>query len=231
MFYPHELTLEDFAGRARLFPLPNLVLFPHIVQPLHIFEPRYRDLLADALAADRLIALATLAPGWEKDADGRPPILSTACLGRIAGHQTLADGRSNILLLGLRRVRVVSEMPAERSYREARVQVLDDLYSADGAAARPALLRRLLVALEKRLKAVPAAAAQLKELLSGTVSLGVLCDLLTYALDWPTDVKAEMLAECNVDRRARLVMDRLEAAGEAPAQPRRRRYPLDFSDN
>ena len=56
--------LSDFAGTARLFPLPNLVLFPHVMQPLHIFEPRYRQMTADALAGDRLIAVVLLKPGW-----------------------------------------------------------------------------------------------------------------------------------------------------------------------
>ena len=69
-------------GVARLFPLPNLVLFPHVLQPLHIFEPRYCDLLEAALADDRLIAMAVLAPGWEKDYEGRPPVHPIACLGR-----------------------------------------------------------------------------------------------------------------------------------------------------
>ena len=58
------LTLENFTGTVRLFPLPNLVLFPNVAQPLHVFEPRYRQLMADSLAADRLIAMALLQPGW-----------------------------------------------------------------------------------------------------------------------------------------------------------------------
>ena len=74
--------LTHFAGTARLFPLPNLVLFPHVMQPLHIFEPRYREMTADALATDRLIALALLQPGWEADYDGKPAVYPVACLGR-----------------------------------------------------------------------------------------------------------------------------------------------------
>jgi Lon protease-like protein len=65
---------ENFSGKARLFPLPNLVLFPHVLQPLHVFEPRYRQLLEEALADDRLIAMAVLAPGWESDYEGRPAL-------------------------------------------------------------------------------------------------------------------------------------------------------------
>jgi len=72
---------EEFSGRARLFPLPNLVLFPHVIQPLHIFEPRYVELLRDAIQSDKLIAISLLAPGWEDDYDGRPTIEPVACLG------------------------------------------------------------------------------------------------------------------------------------------------------
>ena len=65
---------DDFDGTARLFPLPNLVLFPFVGQPLHIFEPRYRQLMQDALDTDRLIALALYRPGWEEDDSPRPAL-------------------------------------------------------------------------------------------------------------------------------------------------------------
>src|SRR5215469_8637081 len=92
-----SFSVTDFAGTVRLFPLPNLVLFPHVMQPLHIFEPRYRNLLEDALAADRLIAMALLEPGWESDYEGRPPLGTMACLGRVATHHRLPDGTYNLL--------------------------------------------------------------------------------------------------------------------------------------
>ena len=97
----------EFSGRVRLFPLPNLVLFPHVMQPLHVFEPRYRCLLEDSLASDRLIAMALLAPGWENDYEGRPPLYPMACLGRVTSFHRLDDGTYNLLLLGLHRVRLV----------------------------------------------------------------------------------------------------------------------------
>ena len=77
-----SFSVESFSGTARLFPLPNLVLFPHVMQPLHIFEPRYRSMLEDALASDGLIAMALLAPGWENDYEGRPNLYPMA--GRAA---------------------------------------------------------------------------------------------------------------------------------------------------
>src|SRR5438132_8216721 len=110
-------SLEKFAGEARLFPLLNLVLFPHVVQPLHVFEPRYRQLTADALAGDQLITMALLQPDWEPDDAGLPPVFPVACLGRIIAHKELADGRSILLLRGLSRVRIVEEMPTHKPYR------------------------------------------------------------------------------------------------------------------
>ena len=81
-----SFVAEKFSGIVRLFPLPNLVVFPHVMQPLHIFEPRYRAMLEEALDEDGLIAMAVLAPGWEKDYEGRPPMRSNACLCKIATH-------------------------------------------------------------------------------------------------------------------------------------------------
>src|SRR6188508_1840905 len=100
---PSEI-LENFSGVARLFPLPNLVFFPQVMQPLHIFEPRYRQMTTDALAGDRLIALVLPKPGWEPDYAGAPDVHPVACLGKIVADQKMDDGRFNILLRGLSRI-------------------------------------------------------------------------------------------------------------------------------
>src|SRR5262245_36186596 len=110
---------KDFTGSVRLFPLPNLVLFPHVVQPLHIFEPRYREMMEDALAGDGLIAMVLLAPGWERGYEGRPAIAPVACLGKILSHERLADGKFNLLLRGVSRAAIRREHPAERAFRQA----------------------------------------------------------------------------------------------------------------
>src|SRR5687768_13631084 len=116
---------EQFSGVARLFPLPNLVMFPHVMQPLHVFEPRYRDLVEEALAGDRLLALALLSPGWESDYEGCPPIYTTACLGAIAKHARLDEGKYNLLLVGVRRVRIRREVPSARTFRLAEAEIVD----------------------------------------------------------------------------------------------------------
>ena len=90
-----------------VFPLPNVVLFPGVVCPLHVFEPRYREMVTDVLAGERLIALALLRPGWEAEYEGAPAVHEVACVGRVAAAEPLRDGRFNILVQGEERVRIL----------------------------------------------------------------------------------------------------------------------------
>jgi len=109
--------------RLPLFPLPDVVFFPETVLPLHVFEPRYRRLVADCLAGDRWLAVVMLRPGWEKDYEGQPPVHSVAGAGEIIQAEALPDGRYNILLDGRARVRLLAEEPADgRPYRVARAE-------------------------------------------------------------------------------------------------------------
>src|SRR5690349_8569421 len=108
-----------------LFPLPNVVLFPNVFLPLHIFEPRYREMIADALATDRLIGMVLLRPGWERDYEGRPPIYPIGCSGVITHAERMPDGRFNIVLRGVERFRVLEEDDA-RAYRRAIVDPVGD---------------------------------------------------------------------------------------------------------
>jgi hypothetical protein len=103
-----------------LFPLPNVVLFPNVFLPLHIFEPRYRDMVADALATDRLIGMALLRPGWEPHYEGTPPVFAMGCSGVITHVERLSDGRYDIVLRGVERFRILNEN-CERRYRRAAV--------------------------------------------------------------------------------------------------------------
>ncbi|HEX6962815.1 MAG TPA: LON peptidase substrate-binding domain-containing protein [Lacipirellula sp.] len=224
-----ELVFDDtrFSGTVRLFPLPDLVMFPHVMQPLHIFEPRYREMLNDALDGDGLIAMSMLAPGWEADYDGRPAIIPHVCIGKVVTHQRLSDGCYNIMLLGSRRARVVNELPAMRTFREAEVELLDDIYNADGDAARDALQeelsRRFQMALPKPKGAK--ATAPLQQLLATELPLGVLTDLASFALPLSTAMKLRLLVECDVDRRAHLL---LKALGAPTSPPRAVAGAADF---
>jgi Lon protease-like protein len=128
-----------------LFPLPNVVLFPGVSLPLHIFEPRYREMVADALAADRLIGMVLLRPGWNTDYDGRPPIHAIGCSGVIVHAERLQDGRYNIILLGLDRFRIVDENH-ERAYRRATIAALPEPALDDAGRQAVHELRRKLEA-------------------------------------------------------------------------------------
>ena len=108
-----------------LFPLPNVVLFPNVFLPLHIFEPRYRDMVADAVASDRMIGMVLLRPGWERDYDGRPPVYRIGCSGVVTHVERLPDGRYNLVLRGLERFQIVEE-DHERSYRRAVIEPLSE---------------------------------------------------------------------------------------------------------
>jgi len=105
-----------------LFPLPNLVFFPRTRLPLHVFEPRYRRMVADAVAADQRFGIVLLRPGWESDYFGAPPIFSCGNVGQIEQAVPLDDGRYNILVRGEVRFRVLGEVGRE-PYRTARVIV------------------------------------------------------------------------------------------------------------
>jgi uncharacterized protein len=205
-------SLKDFTGTTRLFPLPDLVMFPHVLQPLHVFESRYCDLLKDALSKDRLIAMAMLAPGWEKDYEGRPPLQPMACLGQVVTHRRLKGGSHNVLLLGLRRIRLTEELAPVKSFREAAVELCEDYYPPSGTSGRAALQNRLGEALLRVLPTLPQGQEQIDQILSGDLPLGVLTDIVSYMLDIDLLEKERLLAELNVDRRAELLLTHLSAA-------------------
>ncbi len=131
---------------VRLFPLPNVVLLPETTLPLHVFEPRYRSLLADALDSNRLIGMQLLKPDGSGDDEPKPAVFSIGCAGEIVHHEELEDGRSNILLRGAFRYRIEAEQGAPTPYRLAEVTPIgiSPLPPGDRADRSPRDLRRLL---------------------------------------------------------------------------------------
>ncbi len=138
--------------RVRLFPLPNVVLLPETTLPLHVFEPRYRALLADALDSDRLIGMQLLRPG-ASDGEARPALCSIGCAGEVVHHEPLDDGRSNILLRGAFRYRIEAEPRTDTPWRVAEVTpfAIAPLPRADADGRTPPDLRRLLAESVRRL--------------------------------------------------------------------------------
>jgi len=220
-------TIENFNGMARLFPLPGLVLYPQAIQPLHIFEQRYRQMTADALASDRLIALTMLQPGWEENYDQRPAIYPVCCLGQIVADQLLPDGRYNLILRGLARVRILDEPPTEKLYRLANVEVLLDAATEsieELMELRTVLADTILPRISSnRLR------EHLAEFFHGELLLGQLCDTLAFALPLPPEVRQELLEEVVVTARARRLAEAFRAivAGATSSK----QFPPKFSSN
>jgi Lon protease-like protein len=126
-------SAESIPPVIPIFPLEVTMLFPGVSRPLHIFEPRYRAMVADALKGDRIIGMATLKPGYEADYQGRPPVYEIGCAGVIDEVEELPGGRFNIVLRGVVKFRITGE-DNSRAYRLARVdampEVLDDAQKA-----------------------------------------------------------------------------------------------------
>jgi uncharacterized protein len=112
--------VPDLPNIIPLFPLPNFVLFPGLNVPLHIFEPRYREMLADVAQTHGIIGMMMLKGDWERDYYAYPDIYAIGCAGKIAALSTLPDGRFNLILQGVSEFRVVREI-RQRSYRLAEV--------------------------------------------------------------------------------------------------------------
>lgn len=224
---PSEVDLlAEFSGTVRLFPLPNLVFFPHVVQGLHIFEPRYRTLTEDVLDDDLFLALVLLQDGWEPNYDGRPPIEGVACLGRIAAHEKLNDGRYNLRVNGLARLRLVGELETDRPYRIAEAEIMTDTTPASLDELKR-LRHALSEAVLPRFPEDGPARGQLGELFKSETPLGALCDMLSYALPLPLDLKQQLLAETDVAIRADVLADALIVKSAV----RDRKFPPDFSMN
>jgi Lon protease-like protein len=219
-------VLENFSGQVRLFPLPNLVHFPHVVQGLHIFEPRYRELMADCLADDELMALVLLKPDWEADYDGRPAIENVACLGRVGPWEKLPDGRYNLRLRGIARIRILQEIHLEKPYRTARVAVIEDV-TPQTVAELTQWRHRVADAVLPRFAAESQSFAQLSELFKGETPLAPLVDMLSYALPLPLEVKQRLLAEQSLAARCEMIADALHVKSAA----HQRKFPPDFSMN
>ncbi|XZE55358.1 LON peptidase substrate-binding domain-containing protein [Planctomycetaceae bacterium SH139] len=209
----------EFDGRVRLFPLPDLVVFPNAMQPLHIFEPRYCEMLEEALATDKLIAMATLAPGWEHQPGEPPKLESHVCICRVVSHATTEDDRHNVLLVGLRRGLILEELETSRPFRMANVEVLTDLYPLTASEQRQTLKRELLDSFRQLIPEVAEVQKNLHELMASQMQLGAVTDIIGFTMQFDTPNKLLLLAENNVDARARLLIEilRERQVAEDPA--------------
>ena len=203
-----------------IFPLPNVVLFPGALLPLHIFEPRYRDMTRDALESHRMLAMAMR---LEAEVDGHLPAVALVVgVGEIVAAEPMPDGRYNLLLEGRARARIVKELPKEKSYRRVQAVQLFDDGSAEGEAGSPehtaaqarlgeseAALRALIEEVAGRLEDDDALA--LRQAVGQPLPLSRLTDRLASVLVTKAETRQALLETLNLGQR----VDRLsrEVAG------------------
>jgi uncharacterized protein len=185
-------------GPLPFFPLPGAVLFPGSHLPLHIFEPRYRQMVTDCLEGNGAMVIALLAPG-AGPAPARAPVHPVAGMGVIVAHEKLPDGRFNILLQGLARVRL-EEVPSDRLYRLARAQILTDVVKSPPPSTTA--LMSLAVQIAARMRRIE---PRFELNLPQPLEASGLCDQLADRLIRHPGSRQRVLEELDVEARVDLV--------------------------
>ncbi len=192
-----------------MFPLPDVVLFPHTALPLHIFEPRYRDMVRECLAGDKRVAMALLKPGWEKEYYGRPAVHPIAGAGEIVHHEELPDGRFNIVVRGTMRIGIQAELHLDKSYRVVRARPLPDRYSETDPETMAARVERLKVFYLRILTEVQKGQDEMLKIFSGVKDPGIIADRIAAALFSDCDIRQKVLECLEVPARIALVQEQL----------------------
>lgn len=204
-----SVSLPD---HTKLFPLPGTVLFPSGVLPLHIFEPRYRQMVEDALRGDRQVTLVL--PTLEKG-DEPIPIAPVGCIGTIHRVNRLPDGRFLLSLRGGHRVRLLEEVPSGRLYRVARIQPLLDRQSP-ALESRRRLQRAHVVSCLRGLIYQHDEAEAYLRFIADKQSSSVFADLVASAAPLPIQIKQQLLEAADVDRRMELLAEAMESLVKEP---------------
>lgn len=187
-----------------LFPLPHVWLFPSVILPLSVFEPRYRQMVEDILDGPGRLVLGTIVAGHEGEAAGSPPIYPIAGLGEIGRHERLADGRFNLLLVGLQRV-FVREVPSDRLYRQVDVHPAPERPIPE--ARERDLRTRLLAGLGARTKDLPPIPDEL--------ATAHLVDMLILRLPLPHETLNRLYGELDTEKRALEALEQHERLPDA----------------
>lgn len=199
--------LARFDGVAPLFPLPTVCLFPHVMLPLHIFEPRYRQLTEDALKSNGLVAMAVLRPDWEPFYDTKEvEIHSTVCLGKIVASKQLESGRYNLIVQGLARAQVIDEMENDSLYRAGELELCEDYYPVSPLVEWEERRRDLLLNFRNLFPNVELGHI-FHQAIDADVSMGVLCDILASSLRLPHETALQLFGELDVETRSNIVLE------------------------
>lgn len=189
-----------------IFPLPNVVFFPDTYLPLHIFEPRYQDMVTDASQEGMCIGMVLLKDGWEDCYYENPPVQSLGCVGRIRNMQALDDGRSNIVLHGLQRFDIEEET-CDGAYRKAKISLrpCTPFHSLPNQSVRLPLMKVALQYLRSK------NAQDLCKLITGpSLSDAVLVNSLSSCLDFTTVEKQFLLESASLHQQSRRLIDLLK---------------------
>ncbi len=205
-------ALRKAVAALKVFPLHGVVVLPGTPAPFHIFEPRYKALVGDALRGDRILAV----PGLFGKSDAlalRPPLRAVCGAGIIEAEERHDDGRYDIVVRGVARVRLIEELPPSRLYREFRAEILDDVLPHGGARALQGELeglRQLVFELSTKLPK-ESGAIQLAEAVAQMKEPSAIVDLVAAAAVSDPDARQRVLEELDVAKRLALVME--EVAG------------------
>ncbi len=201
-----------------IFPLPEVVLFPRTVMPLHIFEPRYRTMLRDALEQERPIAMATTDPSGELDSYGRRLVRPYVGVGQLTDWDELPDGRYLIVLEGLCRARIINEYAPERPYRLVRAVVVPDEPGERAlTTASIEVVRGLVLSMQAH---NPRLAAFIGEELEKHPDPAVFSNRLAAMIGGDTNSQYRMLETIRVSDRMDAIVERLsDILARMSAQP------------
>ncbi|WP_447973675.1 LON peptidase substrate-binding domain-containing protein [Nitrospira sp. Kam-Ns4a] len=202
---PSEIAGFRVPARIPIFPLPNVVFFPRTYLPLHIFEPRYRSMITDAVGGGQCVGMALLKEGWEPEYDGNPPIHPVGCVGRLVSVERLPDGRYDIVLQGLSRYEVRQEI-YEKPYREAVIELKPE---AAAQTLPPAIRAELLALLADYLRACRRD-LRWREHGRPEAPDDVLVNTIATVLDFTPLEKQFLLEADTLLRRARRAMDLIQ---------------------
>ena len=188
-----DVPLESALTSLPIFPLPDVVLFPGALLPLHVFEQRYRDMTRDVLAGSRLMAVVRLKPGYEAEYEGRPAVHDVAGVGYVIAAEQLGDGRYNIVLRGVGRVRIAEELPPTRTYRAVRAELLVDTHSRRTPPEVTTAHEQLISMCDRLSRLIEEGGENLRELVRAVPSPAGCVDVLSAALVTDADERQKLL--------------------------------------
>lgn len=202
----HHTTshIADTFERLPIFPLYRVFLFPCAILPLYIFEPRYRKMISDSLARDRLLAIAQLRPGFETDYEGRPAIRGIAGLGHIVAHKHNPDGTYNVLIEGLGRIQIENELQPAHLYREVKACLIQEKSAETLSFEQNRLI--ILPLVDKLAEHLGEVGPALRRLCDEIDSLPVLVDVLASALVHTPGLRRRLFECANLEKRTDLLI-------------------------